>query len=63
MNKSKDNWRLVPHPMRLCIFKGWQWGRRCLISPRGTVFEIRTTAGIGVLARQRRDFQLNGDNE
>lgn len=49
-------WRAVRHPLRMCL-RGWTPGRRSLISPRGTVFETRHTAG-GVLARARRDFQL-----
>jgi hypothetical protein len=43
--------------MRICVSKGWSWGRGCLISPRGTVFAVRQIPH-GVLARKRADFQL-----
>lgn len=57
---SKD-WRFVKHPALICVLKGWRWGWRCLISPRGTVFETRRTRR-GLIARPYRDFQLKAEN-
>lgn len=60
MKERSQHWRPVKQPLSLCTRKGWAWGRRCLISPRGTVFEIRRGLG-GLLARRRRDFQLEAE--
>lgn len=57
MTRRATQWRAVLHPLKLTVSKGWRWGRGCLISRRGTVFETRVTH-MGVLARQRREFQL-----
>lgn len=59
--KPRRDWRLVQHPLRLCVFKGWARGRCCLISPRGTVFETRLLPNGLLMARRRREFQLVGD--
>lgn len=56
-DQGKRGWRLVAQPLQMCLRKGWSWGRRSLISPRGTVFEVRPTS-LGLVARQRREFQL-----
>jgi hypothetical protein len=50
------NWRALKHPLRLGL-RGWRYGRRCIISPRGTVFETRHTRA-GTLARKRWDLEL-----
>lgn len=59
-SKTKS-WRPVRHPLQLVTRKGWQFGRRSLISPRGTVFETHWAQGImtALYARRRLDFQLN----
>lgn len=51
-------WRVIRRPLRLCSEKGWQIGRRCIISPRGTVFETRFERGA-IYARKRWDVSLN----
>jgi len=51
-----QNWRLVRHPLQMVTRKGWTFGRACLISPRGTVFEFRR-ANCACFARRRRDWQ------
>lgn len=59
--QSLPEWRRVRHPMRLCVFKGWTWGTRQLISPRGTVFLVRPIPGLGVLAQPRQRIQTKGN--
>jgi hypothetical protein len=39
------------------LLRGWQQGRACVISPRGTVFVTRRT-GTGLVARRRWDLEL-----
>lgn len=51
-------WKPVRRPLALVCRKGWQWGRRALISPRGTVFVVHFTSN-GIVARKRTDFVLN----
>lgn len=60
MAQRSQLWRPVRQPLTLCLRKGWSWGRRSLISPRGTVFEVRPS-GLGLLARRRLDFQLENE--
>lgn len=60
MTSRSQLWRPVRQPLRMCVRKGWSWGRRCLISPRGTVFEVRAGAA-GLVARRRWDFQLENE--
>lgn len=57
MLDRSHTWKPLRHPLNLAVRKGWVWGRRCVISPRGTVFETRHSP-VGVLARKRADFQL-----
>lgn len=58
MKSQSQHWRPVRHPLALTTRKGWRWGRGCLVSPRGTIFEVRLRH-FGALARRRFDFQLN----
>jgi hypothetical protein len=53
---KQKRWRVVRRPLRMGL-RGWRYGRCCLISPRGTVFETRLLPG-GVMARKRMDFEL-----
>ena len=56
LNRKTGDWRAVRHPLQIGL-RGWRYGRRCLISPRGTVFETVHRPGM-MLARKRRDFDL-----
>jgi hypothetical protein len=57
MKQRVNHWRPVRRPLTICVRKGWQFGRYCLVSPHGTVFVVRR-ATAGLVAQQRRDFQL-----
>lgn len=59
MKERTQQWRPVRRPLRLGL-RGWRLGRRCVISPRGTVFETRLTRA-GLFARRRLEFQLAHD--
>jgi hypothetical protein len=56
MKTRVQQWRLVRHPLRISEH-GWQWGRRSLVSPRGTIFEMRWQHRAW-WGRKRLDFQL-----
>lgn len=57
MNARVERWKSVRRPASVVLRKGWSWGQRCLISPRGTVFEVKRWP-FGLLARKRSEFQL-----
>lgn len=57
MKRDQHQWRPLRHPGRMVVSRRWRWGKHCLISPRGTVFETRVTH-MGLLAR-RMEFQLS----
>jgi hypothetical protein len=65
MTSEHYRWRPVRHPLRLVTQRGWRWGRDprasvCLVSPRGTVYEVRQNRGIP--HKGRLTVQTNCDN-
>ena len=55
-------WKPVKHPLSLVTRRRWRWGsdprgerRLCLVSPRGTVFEVRHNKA-GTFARRFVEF-------
>lgn len=57
MKRAADRWRRLKHPLRMSL-RGWKWGERCIVSPRGTVYVTRPS-DHGTLARRQNEYELS----